>query len=102
MGAAAYNRGSALVSAAADAAMPIATLRAERNADKDENDRLRAQVARLESDLRRARRCIAELRRSKEERIAEHRADSRRSDAAISMLCHIAFPNDPRTNSGGK
>ena len=102
MGAAAYNRGSARVSAAADAAMPIATLRAARNAAKDENDRLRAQVARLESDLRRASRCIAELRRSKEERIAEHRADSRRSDAAISMLCRIAFPNDARANSGGK
>jgi len=59
MGAAAYNRGSRLVSREADERMPVATSRADAQAHKDEIVRLRDQVTTLERDLRRARRCLA-------------------------------------------
>lgn len=59
MGSAAYNRGSRLVSKEADERMPLATARADRQAHKDEVARLREQIATLERDLRRARRCLA-------------------------------------------
>jgi hypothetical protein len=97
MGAAAYNRGSRLTSIAADAAMPLANKRTARAAQRDVESDLRAQVVRLEADLARARRCIAELRRSKDERMAEARVDAERSAFAISTLCRIAFPGDKET-----
>lgn len=94
MGAAAYNRGSKLISREADEAIPTALLRADREAHKAEVARLREQVARLESDLARARRCIAELRRSKDARLAEARAEQSSSAAAIGILTRLAFPTD--------
>lgn len=94
MGAAAYNRGSRVISREANERMPTALARADRDARKEEAARLRAQVERLERDLARARRCIAELRRSKAERLSEVRAELSRSERATSILCHIAFPGD--------
>lgn len=100
MGAAAYNRGSRLISreTEADPRIAAAIARNERQAHKDENARLRAQVARLESELSRARRCIAELRRSKEARMSEAHAELSASKAAISILCKRAFPTPARTS----
>jgi chromosome segregation ATPase len=92
MGAAAHNRGSRLVSVDADRLMPAAAARADRNSHKDEADRLRAQVEKLERDLSRARRCIAELRRSKDARMSEARAEMNASRLAISILCRRVFP----------
>lgn len=94
MGAAAYNRGSKLISRDADEDMGKVLVRAEREAVKAERARLRQQVAELQRELGRARRCIAELRRSKEERLTEARAEQSRSDAAIHILTRIAFPAD--------
>jgi phage shock protein A len=94
MSAAAYNRGSRLVAQEADARAQAVSARVERQAHKDEADRLRAQVAKLERDLARARRCIAELRRSKDARMSEARAELASSRFAVSTLCRIAFPHD--------
>lgn len=47
MGAAAYNRGSRLVSKEADERMSAVTLRVDRQAYKDEAARLREQIAAL-------------------------------------------------------
>jgi len=65
--------------------------RIERQAQKDEAARLRERITELERDLSRARRCIAELRRSKAERLSEAREATRQADAAVSMLCRLAF-----------
>jgi phage shock protein A len=94
MSAAAYNRGTKCIARATDADMPAIHARADRQAHKDEADRLRAQVAKLERDLARARRCIAELRRSKEERVTEARAEASSSAAAITTLCRLAFSSE--------
>jgi len=94
MGVSAYNRGSRVVRRSTDDQMGAATERAERQATADDADRLRLRVAELERDLGRARRCIFELRRSKEERLAEARAETSRADAAIRILVRIAFPED--------
>ena len=91
MSRAAYTRGTRLVTRAADAAVTPAVTRADRVAMSDEIERLRVQNAALERDLRRARRCIAELRRSKDERMRESADDKRRSDLAISILCKRLF-----------
>ena len=94
MGIAAYNRGSkALASAAAEQARP-AMLRADRIAEKDEAQRLRDRILTLERDLGRARRCIAELRRSKEAPLSEARSEASRSDSAVRILARVAFPSD--------
>jgi len=80
MGSAAYNRGSRLVSKEADERMPLATARADRQAHKDEVARLREQIATLERDLRRARRCLASERAGREAlrvRLANVRAKQR-------------------------
>lgn len=49
MGAAAYNRGSRLVSKEADERMSAVTLRVDRQAYKDEAARLREQIAALDA-----------------------------------------------------
>lgn len=66
MSAAAYNRGSRLVAREADERMPGALSRADRQAHKDEVVRLREQIATLERDLHRARRCLASERAGRE------------------------------------
>lgn len=100
MGIAAYNRGSRGISRDADKAMPAAIIRADRQAHKDQAERLQAQIDKLERDLSRARRCIAELRRSKEARMSEAHADLARADMAVSHLCRIAFPDDRAVAAG--
>jgi predicted nucleic acid-binding Zn-ribbon protein len=74
--------------------MDVRLLRADRQAAKDETQVLRERIARLERELSRARRCIAELRRSKDARMSEARDDQNRSDAAIKMLAKLSFPED--------
>ena len=94
MGAAAYNRGSRLVSKEADEHMPGALSRADRQAHKDEVTRLREQVATLERDLRRARRCLASERAGREA-LRVRLADEERANAfGVGVLCGLAFPGD--------
>lgn len=94
MGAAAYNRGSRLVSREADERMPGALSRADRQAHKDEVTRLREQVATLERALARARRCLASERAGREA-LRERLADEERARAfSVGVLCRLAFPGD--------
>jgi len=90
----AYNRGSRLVSRAADERMPDAVRRADRQAYKDEVARLREQVATLERDLRRARRCLARERAGREA-LRVRLADEESANAfGTGVLCRLAFPGD--------
>jgi hypothetical protein len=92
--AAAYNRGSRLVSREADERMPVATSRADAQAHKDEIARLREQVAALEHALRRARRCLA-AERAGREALRVRLADEERANAfGVGVLCRLAFPGD--------
>ena len=75
MGSAAYNRGSRLVS-------------------KEADERLREQIATLERDLRRARRCLASERAGRES-LRVRLADEERANAfGVGVLCRLAFPGD--------
>lgn len=94
MGAAAYNRGTKLIASDADGQMATANVRADRAALSEENAHLKSQIRSLHRELARARRCIAELRRSKDALMADARTDAASSAAAISVLCRIAFPED--------
>ena len=94
MSTAAYNRGSRIVSRGADERMPLATARADRQAHKDEVARLREQIATLERDLRRARRCLASERAGRES-LRVRLADEERANAfGVGVLCRLAFPGD--------
>ena len=86
--------GTRLVRRDCDDQIVIARKRQEARFLTEENGRLRDDKARLERTLSKARRCIAELRRSKDARISELRSDIERSDAVIKKLCQIAFPGD--------
>ena len=98
MGAAAYRRGSANIAREARERVSSAVLaRVDRQAHVDEANRLREVIARLERDLARARRCIAELRRSKDARMQEARSEVERSSAAVKVLCLVAFKNETST-----
>lgn len=78
----------------ADERMPVATARADRQAHKDEVTRLREQVATLERDLRRARRCLASERAGREA-LRVRIADEERANAfGVGVLCGLAFPGD--------
>jgi chromosome segregation ATPase len=90
--AAAYNRGSRVVSREADERMPSAALRADVQAYKDEIGRLREQVATLEREMRRARRCLA-AERAGREALRSRLADEERANRfAVGVLCRLAFP----------
>jgi hypothetical protein len=91
MSAAAYNRGSKIVRRDADERARAAIPRSDREAAKDESARLRERILQLERELARARRCIAELRRSKEARLSDARAEQASSQAAIQILTRVAF-----------
>lgn len=94
MGAAAYNRGSRLVSRDADEHIPRTLSRADREAHKDEIVRLRERVASLERDLARARRCLASERAGREA-LRVRLADEERAYAfGVGVLCRLAFPGD--------
>lgn len=78
----------------ADERMPLATARADRQAHKDEVARLREQVAALEHELRRARRCLASERAGREA-LRVRLADEERANAfGVGVLCRLAFPRD--------
>lgn len=94
MGAAAYNRGSRLVSREADERMPVATSRADAQAHKDEIVRLREQVTTLERDLRRARRCLASERAGREALRVRLANEERANAFGVGVLCRLAFPGD--------
>lgn len=94
MSVAAHNRGSRLVAREADERMPVATLRADVQAHKDEITRLREHVATLERDLRRARRCLASERAGREAIHARLFAEERANAFGVGVLCRLAFPGD--------
>lgn len=94
MGAAAYNRGSRLVSREADERMPAATSRADAQAHKDEIVRLREQVTTLERALARARRCLASERAGREALRVRLAAEDRARAFGVGVLCRRAFPGD--------
>lgn len=94
MGAAAYNRGSRIVSRGADERMPMARFRADQQAHKDEIVRLREQVAALDHELRRARRCLAAERAGREALRVRLAAEERSHALSVEWLCKRAFPGD--------
>ena len=70
--------------------MPLALSRADRQAHKDEVARLREQVAALERELRRARRCLAAERLGREQ-LRVRLGDEERSHAlSVKWLCRDA------------
>lgn len=91
MGAASSNRGSAVIRKHADEDIAPAVARADRDAYRAENERLRERVALLERDLARARRCLASTRYSHEQRMAEARDAATTNAMAIKILCRLAF-----------
>lgn len=95
MGVAGYGRGSRLLTREIDQGAEQRARRAERDADRDRCAALTERIASLERDLARARRCIAELRRSKDARLTEARAEMATGDAAIRILTRIAFTPSP-------
>ena len=92
MGAAAYNRGSRLVSRGADERMPVAMSRADVQAHKDEVARLHEQIATLERELRRARRCLAAERAGREALRVRLADEERANGFGVGVLCRLAFP----------
>ena len=94
MSIAAYNRCSRLVAREADERMPVATARADRQAHKDEVARLREQIAALERELRRARRCLAAERLGREQLRVRLRAEEGSHALSVTWLCRLAFPGD--------
>jgi len=91
---ASYNRGSILVSREADARMPEVVARADRQALKDEVERLRERVALLEGEISRARRCLASERLGREQLRARLAAADSNYEFAVGVLCRLAFPGD--------
>lgn len=94
MSAAAYNRGSRIVSRGADERMPEALCRADRLAHKDEISRLHERVAELERELRRARRCLASERAARESLRVRLANEERANAFGVGVLCRLAFPGD--------
>lgn len=91
MGAAAYNRGSRLVSKEADARMPESLSRTDRMTHADYVAKLREQIIALERDLRRARRCLAVERAAREALRVRLVNESRANAFGVGVLCRIAF-----------
>jgi glucose-6-phosphate-specific signal transduction histidine kinase len=69
--------------------MKTANAYADRHAFKDEIERLREVVSRLERELARARRCIAAERYAREKRVAELKDEAKSSEYAISLLSGV-------------
>jgi len=92
--AAAYRRGSRLLSSEADKRMPAALSHADRQARKDEVSRLRELVAALERDLRRACRCLASERAGREALRVRLANEERANAFGVGVLCRLAFPGD--------
>lgn len=92
MGAAAYNRGSRVISREADENMSSVIARANGQAHRDEAARLRVEVARLERDLARVRRCLAAERNGREQLRLRLARSERDYEFSVSILCRRAFP----------
>ena len=71
--------------------MPVAVSRADHQAHKDEIARLREQVAALERELRRARRCLA-AERLGQSSSGPARAEEGLYALSVTWLCRLAFP----------
>jgi phage shock protein A len=69
-------------------------LRADVQAHKDEIGRLREQVATLERELRRARRCLASERAGRLALRARLVDEERANAFTVGILCKLAFPGD--------
>lgn len=74
--------------------MADAMRRADRHAHKDEVARLREQIATLERDLRRARRCLASERAGREALRVRLANEERANAFGVGVLCRLAFPGD--------
>lgn len=72
--------------------MPQANARSERQANKDETERLKARIALLERDLRRAARCLEAERYGREQLRGRLHDAERDYQFAVSVLCKLAFP----------
>ncbi len=97
MGHAAYNRGSDIVRRDADEHMPAAAVRTANATECDSIAQMRATIENLESELRRARRCIRAERNARAllaTRIAEQESAY---SFAVTTLCKAAFSPDPQT-----
>ena len=97
MGHAAYNRGSDIVRRDTDKRIPAAALRTANATERDSIAQMRAKIETLESDLRRARRCIRAERNARAmlaARLAEHESAY---SFAVTTLCKAAFTTEPRT-----
>ena len=90
MGAAAYNRGTTVIRQGADARMDVAQARTDRRAYAEESDRLRAQIARLERDLARARRCLASERAGRARLASELASEREARYLTVSILARAA------------
>lgn len=97
MGHAAYTRGSDIVRRATDKRMHDSELRTANATERDSIAQMRATIARLESELRRARRCILAERNARAliaARLAEHESAY---SFAVNILCKAAFTTETRT-----
>lgn len=98
MSAASYNRGSRIISRETDERMPNAALRADRQSHNDENKKLREQLAAMERELNRARRCLS-AERAGRERLRVRLAEQERLNAfRVGILCRLAFPGERAKN----
>lgn len=94
MGISSYNRGSHQISVETDIRMSEALAREENRALKDKIQFLNERIVSLESELSRARRCIASERNGRaslELRLAQLESIY---GSAVSTLCRRAFPED--------
>jgi outer membrane murein-binding lipoprotein Lpp len=94
MGAAAYNRGSRLVIREVDERLAGVSMRADQYARETDVARLHAQIATLERDLRRARRCLAAERAGREALRVRLAHEETAYAFAVGVLCRLAFPRD--------
>jgi DNA helicase IV len=91
MGIAAYNNGSRVIAAEVESHMPAAQARADRQAHKDEIERLKNRVAQAERKLARARRCLAAERYARAKREGELKTELKAAAFSTSVLCRLAF-----------
>ena len=78
----------------ADERMPLATAGADRQAHKDEVARLREQIATLEHERARARRCLASERAGREALRVRLASEEKSHALSVQWLCRLAFPGD--------
>lgn len=95
-GKAAYTRGSRIVAREADERMPAVLERAERDAQKDEIARYRAEVKSLSKDLSRARRALAAERAGRERLRQQLMQCERDYEFGVGVLARRAFPKHGR------